>query len=465
MQPALLITLIAASYLLLAGGPSWTRTILWVIAVVAAAAAPRRTFSFPPAQRTLDVSLLALIAAMAVQLIPLPAAVVAVVSPQALALRQATRLGVAPGWAPLTIDATATAQAIGAVALGVLVFWIARGVFSAGGSTRSFCRIIGWLAAVAAVLALVQRSTRPGLLMGVVATEARNASPMGPFLNRNHFAAWLLLTIAVSVGYLIAHLQIHPAYRRRFRTAARHFLASGALLSGICVLIGIGTLLMTLSRSAAVGLGAAAMCAGWLGRSRLHIDRSNMPRVLSAVGIAMLILAAFIDLEGWFTRLQQSVGVDEAEFARLTIWRESLPIVRDFFLTGTGAGTYGQAMTSYQQSRFWIGAMQGWAHFNNAHSHYLQVACEGGLLLLVPALTAAAVLGRLGLKAIGTDKGEMFWARVGAMAGLVGLAVQSIWEVALVMPANAILFGALAGLLLYRRDSSRPPATAAAPRV
>lgn len=460
MQPALLITLIAASYLLLAGGPSWTRPILWVIAFAAAALAPRRTFSFPPAQRSLDLSLMAIVAAMALQMIPLPAAVVRLISPNAIALREATRLGGSTAWLPLSIDAASTAQAISTVGLGVLVFWIARGVFSAGGSTRSFCRIVGWLAAVASAVAVVQRATRPGLLMGMVVTDARNANPMGPFLNRNHFAAWLLLAVAISVGYLIAHLQIHPAYRMRFRTALRHFLASGALLSGICVLVAIATMLMTLSRSAAVGLGAAAVCGGWLGRSRLQIERSSMPRVLAAAGVAMLVVAAFIDVEGWFTRLQQSVGIEEAGFARLTIWRESLPMVRDFFLFGTGAGTYGLAMNSYQQSRFWIGAMQGWAHFNNAHSHYLQILCEGGLLLLLPVLAAISVLVRLGIKAIGADKGEMFWARVGAMAGLVGIAVQSIWEVALIMPANAVLFAALAGLLLYRRDSSRHPAAA-----
>jgi O-antigen ligase len=458
VQPALLITLIAASYLLLAGGPSWTRPILWGIALLAAAVSPRRTFSFPRPDRLLDLSLLALVAAMALQLIPLPPAVVGVLSPNAVRVREATTLGAASGWLPLSIDPGATAQAIATVALAILVFWIARGVFSAGGSTRHFCRLMGWLAAAASVVAIVQRATEPGLLMGVVATEARNANPMGPFLNRNHFAAWLLLTIAISIGYLIAHLQIHPAYRMNVRMALRHFLASGALLSGICVLISVATLLLTLSRSAAAGLGAAALCGAWLGRSRLQIERNNIPRLLGLVGVAVTILVALIDIEGWFTRLQQSVGIAASDFDRVTIWRESLGMVRDFSVTGTGAGTYGQAMLHYQQSRFWIGAMQAWAHFNNAHSHYLQLACEGGLLLLVPALTAMVVLGRLGIRAIGSDKGEMFWVRVGAMAGIAGLAVQSLWEVALIMPANAVLFGALAGLLLYRREPRSQPA-------
>jgi len=56
--------------------------------------------------------------------------------------------------------------------------------------------------------------------------------------------------------------------------------------------------------------------------------------------------------------------------------------------------------------------------------------------------------------AVIADKGEMFWVRVGAAAGLAGLAVQSIWEVSLTMPANAVLAGVLAGLVLYQREGT-----------
>ena len=78
-------------------------------------------------------------------------------------------------------------------------------------------------------------------------------------------------------------------------------------------------------------------------------------------------------------------------FSRIGIWRETLPIIADFPLAGTGAGTYSDAMTHYQQTRFWVGSMQRWAHFNNAHSHYVQVASEGGLLLTVPVALRARV--------------------------------------------------------------------------
>jgi O-antigen ligase len=263
----------------------------------------------------------------------------------------------------------------------------------------------------------------------------------------------MLMASCAAAGYLIAHLQTHPGYRERLGAALRHFLASGALLTAIGLLLSISALLATLSRSAAAGLGFAALCGAWLGRSRLRIERTNLPRALALVGAAALVLAAFIDVDGWLTRMHQTVGY--AEFDRVTIWRNSLPIIRDFAVFGTGAGTYSQAMTHYQDARIWVDAMHGWAHFNNAHSHYVQLLCEGGVWLFAPAAVAAVSLARLGLRSIRADKGEVFWLRVGAAAGLCGIAFQSIWEVALTMPANAILFGALAGLLLFHRDAHR----------
>ena len=91
----------------------------------------------------------------------------------------------------------------------------------------------------------------------------------------------------------------------------------------------------------------------------------------------------------------------------------------------------------------------------------LVAAAIFGLLLVLPIGAALVLLGVLGLRAIRADKGEMFWVRVGAAAGLAGLAAQSVWEIALVMPANAVLAGIGAGLLLYRRDAARMGGAAA----
>lgn len=463
MQRTLLISLVALSYLLFAGGPRWTLGPLLLLAIAGVLAAPARTLRFPAAWRRLDTALVLLVLGILIQLIPLPRAILGVVSPHTLEVRRAVRfapLGSAePGWASMTLNPEATAYALGTVVLGILSLWIARALFGAGGSSRKFCRALAILGAAAAMAAMVQKVVAPTLVLGILQPDARSTNPMGAFTNRNHFAAWLLMIATVTCGYLIAHLRIHPAYQERGRRFLKQFLSSGALPTAAAAIITVGVLLMTLSRSAVAGLGAAGIAGGVMGRPRMQIERTSLPTTFGMAGVIMLMFVLFIDVDGWAARFEQSLAPGVSGFSRMGIWRETVPIVADFPLAGTGAGTYSDAMTQYQQTRFWVGSMQRWAHFNNAHSHYVQLASEGGLLLTVPALCAAAFLWTLGRRAVRGDKGEMFWARVGAGAGLVGLAVQSIWEVALTMPANAVLAGVLAGLLIYKREPGAEPSS------
>ena len=466
MQRALLVLLVAASYVLFAGGPSWTMAPLLSLAAVATLADPRRTLHFPREWRVLDLLLLAVLAAVLLQALPLPTSLAATLSPHAGRVRTALAFTtvVPAGWATLSINPDSTRHSAGNVALAILAFWVARAVFGAGGNTRAFCRLLALFGAAVAVAAIIQKAVAPRTLLFVLTPEARSASPFGAFTNRNHFATWLLLVTTPVAGYLIARLRTHPTYRARTtREALTRFLGSGIVITAAAVLTTLFVQLATLSRSALIGLGAAALCGWWLGRPRMNVERTSLPTILGLIGAALMATMFFVDVDGWAVRLQQSLNRAPVEFSRVTIWRESLPIMRDFWLTGTGAGTFSEAMSQYQQSRFWVGSMQRWAHFNNAHSTYLQVASEGGLLLALPTLAALGVLATLGYRAVRTDKGEMFWVRVGAAAGLIGLFVQGVWEVPLIMPANAVLCGVLAGMLLFRREGSRAASGSADP--
>ncbi len=457
MQRALLLLLVCASYLLFAGAPPWTAGPLLALTAVTAAVAPRRTFAFPRVFRPIDLTLAAAAGILLLQLIPLPRAGVDALSPHAVPVRAALSLSsliVEPaGWTTLSIDADATARALGTLVIAVLSFWSARAAFKAGGSRR-FCRWLALIGAGASLLALYHQVMTPRFVLGVLEPEARSANPFGAFVNRNHFAAWLLMMAAPVGGYLIAHVHMHPGYRR-WRSLLREAFESGGLLVAMAGLLMVGVLLLTLSRSALAGVGASGLC-GWLFvRRRTSVERPALPLMIAVAGMVLLAGALFVDVDKWVARVGSGFTQEQAIGAnRAVIWRETVRIIQDFPLTGTGAGTFSEAMTVYQQTRLWVGSMGKWAHFNNAHSHYLQVTTEGGLLLALVTLVGLVWLFVLGRRAINADRGEIFWVRVGAGAGLAGIAFQSVWEVPLVMPANAILCGVLAGLLLHERATA-----------
>jgi O-antigen ligase len=199
----------------------------------------------------------------------------------------------------------------------------------------------------------------------------------------------------------------------------------------------VSGLLMSVSRSGVIGLAAATITGFALARLKIGYIRMKWLAVTAVLALlAVTYLANFDALAARFSRALD-LGSERSE-----IWRQTLPIVRDFALTGTGEGTFNRAMLVYQQGDRQL-------LFNQAHSQYLQVAAEGGLLVGLPALCAMLALIVLTIRRLRTDTTALFWTRAGAAASLVAIAVQSVWETGLRMPANGLLFALCAALAVH----------------
>jgi O-antigen ligase len=119
-----------------------------------------------------------------------------------------------------------------------------------------------------------------------------------------------------------------------------------------------------------------------------------------------------------------------------------MSIIKDFWLTGTGAGTYLTSMLLYQRSS------PGWL-YNQAHNHYLQIASEGGLMVGAPVAIALGCFVKEAWRSLRRDTSGMYWMRAGAFSGLAGVAAQSVWETGLTMPANAALAALAAAIVIH----------------
>ena len=96
--------------------------------------------------------------------------------------------------------------------------------------------------------------------------------------------------------------------------------------------------------------------------------------------------------------------------------------------------------------------------YAQTHNDYLQLLVEGGMLVLIPSLVVlwlvlATIRRRLAMDA---DQPLTWWIRIGAIAGLAGIAAQSVVEFSLQMPGNTALFVLLLALAMHRpRSESR----------
>jgi hypothetical protein len=398
-----------------------------------------RPWRGPSEAPQLHTWLLAIAAAMLLQLVPLPAPIVDFLSPGDRVIRQGLSLTSVLGALPLSVDVPATVRAIALCGGAMVVFVISRQVFG-GGGVRISVRGIATVGLVLSAISLAQDATAHGLMYWRW-DPGEGPAPFGPFLNRNHFATWIVLAVPVSLGYLLAHAAAHR--RREIERATWHqrllqvFDARSIWLSAsICLML--VALVASMSRAGMVGLVSALLVGVFLRRRRA--GAATAAWAVSAIGVALVATAIRVDLSDVLQRFGSAVT---AAAYRLGIWRAALRVVKDFWLTGSGAGTFETVMLAFQRAPSLF-------RTNAAHNHYLQVAAEGGLLVGIPVAVALVLFVRDSIRALSRDDSGMYFLRAGALSGLVGVAVQSIWETGLTTPANAVLAAIVAAIVLHR---------------
>jgi O-antigen ligase len=399
---------------------------------------------------------------MALQLVPLSPGLRLALSPAVRIVDLRLRLDApadpsADSPHPLTVNPDATLQSVLIAVAVVLTFWTARALFTRGG-IRAGARTIAGLGLLLAGFGIAQHATAPRSFYWV--RTFRYTEPYGPFINRSDFATWLIMALPLTAGYLLARL--HSRQTRGGELFTADAFDDVATFLTIAMGLMAAALMVGLSRSGLVGAFAAALTLWTLSESRMH--RRGRAWLLGGIGAIALIAIAFANASAVASRIQDSMG-GRASLGRLIIWRATLPIIRDFWRTGAGAGAYERAMMVYQPAPHET-------YFNHAHNEYLQLLTEGGLALAIPGLIALAAGIVCMRRRLASDRTPIYWVRAGAAGALVAAAVQSLWETGLRRPANTLLFAVVAAVALHStmsagghsRDSGQADSNSRRPR-
>jgi O-antigen ligase len=424
---------------------------VWIPAAVAAllmALTTRPGIAHDRALRKIDFAVIAVGLAIIVQLIPLPRATLNLVDPHVIPLRTALWL---PASASLRLPATLmpadTVAAFGIFAAAGLLFWTCRRVCEGGGTGR-IIRGIAAIGLIASVTAVVQYGGQQQLLYGYWLPRDAGARPYGPFINRNHFATWMIMACPLVFGYLLARAPAAPERQQMAQRAVAALKQLGSMRIWLAISVCMMALAVTIStsRSGVIGLAAGFAASALLSR-RHHVPNTRRWTIFQAV-LLVLTVVSFANFDALARRADQTVQDMEAGRGRSAIWHDAETLIRDFPLTGSGAGTFASAVKPYQTAlpAFSLG---------NAHNHYLHLAAEGGALVTIPCAFALVCLLLLFRRRMADDTSPNALVRAGAGAGLTAVLVQSIWETGLRMPANAMLCAVLAAVAIHTPPVSR----------
>jgi O-antigen ligase len=396
-------------------------------------------------ETALAVALLILAAAIGLQLVPLQVSTIRRVSPQTDLFLQQYIVGYATLLQrhPLSIDPTATLRALVATcALSLLLVGSTRLLKDT--DTQYIARGIAVLGVILSLTGIIQKATWNGKIYGFWTPQTPGDS-FGPFVNRNHFAGWMLMALPLVIGYFCSRIVrgmrgVKPGWQNRLIWFSSPD-ASETILVGFAALLMALALVLTMSRSGAGGLLVALAVSGLFVSRRQSIGakRATIVVYLLFVGVFVLWWAGLDRLAARFTDAQ---AVDAA--SRFGIWADTWRIAQRFPLVGTGLNTFGTATIFYQTA-------DTARHYTQAHNDYLQIVSDGGLLVSIPAaIVAGAFVWRVGRRFRATPDDANYWIRVGAVTGLVAVALQEVVDFSLQMPGNAALFVVLAALALRR---------------
>ena len=392
-----------------------------------------------------DLALVAAVAAIAIQLIPLPLNLRLAIAPSSIAYEQVARVGALgaaaqlPG--PITVNRDATTFALFITILTLLFFWCARTAFRRGG-VRTAIRAVAIMGAIVAPLALIQHTSAPHSFYFRWRSHIGNALVYTPFINRNDFASWLVMALPLTGGYAIARIQSRRRTSEPFDPES--VVDDKGLVIGAALLMMLAGLLGSMSRSGVAGALASLMLFVVLSRGRM--SREWIAWMLAGTA-AMVVLAALYAANVGALTARFSGVVSEGLTGRLAIWRQTWPMVRDFWPVGSGVGSFEQVMVLYQTTTSRL------FYISHADNEFLQILEEGGALLGLPVLLAIIGCVRTIATRLRTDHTPLFWMRAGAASGILAAAVQNLFEMTLRVPANALLLAILAAIASHDSGS------------
>lgn len=258
-------------------------------------------------------------------------------------------------------------------------------------------------------------------------TAPRGSSPFGPFINRNHYAAWMLMVLP------LAWMKVSQRARRR---EVRVFWA--------LVLVALGiSILFSRSRAGLLLFLLAYPLYAWLGRRRELPARRALAFGLGLVllaGLATLALDTGAVIHRWQTLATLFSQPEPLDRYRWQMGRDTLALARDHLGLGSGLETFGVLSDSYRS----FYSNQRWLQ---AHNDYLQWLAETGLVGAGLAVWFLAALGRAGREKLRQLNGAPRQLVAAALAGCLLALLHSLVDFPLRIPANALLFAALLALI------------------
>lgn len=294
---------------------------------------------------------------------------------------------------------------------------------------------------------------------------------IGTFVNRNHLAGYLYLTLAAGIGLLLGGIDTRAHAPRRWRDHLVNllkFALSPRMALRLLLLVMVIALVLTRSRMGNTAFFSALVVLGLVVAVTAPALRwKALMLVASMVVIDVVVVGQWVGLDRVLQRIDRTAIAIEDQRGEETVesrldpaWY-TWPMVAERPVFGWGGGSYFVAFPPFK-SRDMVLYKD---YFDHAHNDYAEIAADTGLVGL--ALLATLVLATLRRAwQLLTTRGQSTASRGTAYAGVMAitcLLLHSVVDFNLQIPANALTITALLAMVWATRREVLPAASTRTP--
>jgi O-antigen ligase/tetratricopeptide (TPR) repeat protein len=337
-------------------------------------------------------------------------------------------------WQTVSFTPHETAKSLAMlIAYGLLFAVVAQRI----GDSADVRRLLRWIAIASALMAgfgLLQYFMSNGRFFWFYEHPFRSTAQYvtGSFINRNHFASFLVLGIGPLAGWLLGVLRdVDPTSSRKpFLLVDRERVVAMALAAALALIV--FAVLCSLSRGGAIAMVVAATVFLGVCLCRKLLDARYLYG-LFLFGVAIVGLLSCYGHDRVARRLDDFAGgsMDSVDYddGRRKIWAANVDAFRAAWVTGAGAGSHREIYPIYMPETH----LHEYTHAENG---YLQIATETGVVgvgLLISTIGMCAAWCLNCLRFLSAPRDLLCFG--GCAAGLVASAVHSTFDFVWYIPA------------------------------
>lgn len=273
----------------------------------------------------------------------------------------------------------------------------------------------------------------------------------GTYINPAHLSGYLEMVIFLTIGYILSFgskkMRSGLSGKRSFRQAIvdlwqkEQKLNKQMLLIYPVIFMAVG-LFLTGSRGGLVALlgGGVIFFLAALFKKKFRFG-AVVVLVLIGVSIPVGLSLKSDNLRAITVRYQTLIHSDPESEARMEIYKSVIPFIKDFFITGSGFGTFENVYPRYQTEELEN------LHIQKVHNDWLELMTETGVIGAALVLGIVFTYGFLCFKLWGARKDPY---PVGIGLGVVGsvaaIFTHSLFDFNLQVSANALLLSVILGI-------------------